>query len=205
MFCSTCGNETDSASLFCHVCDTYRAAPAAGKKANVGARLAAHFIDVLVAFTIFMTIGLVSCGMAGIGAAGVSPGGSDSQNMAFAGLGATLGFGTFFLAIAGYIGLLLFFLARGKTPGKALFGLRVADKRNGNLPGVPRMLLRETLGKFVSGFFLALGYFWAIFDRDAQAWHDKIAGTVVLKVDPAPASHPSPVLASGSDQSAVLR
>jgi len=42
------------------------------------------------------------------------------------------------------------------------------------------MLLRETLGKWVSGWFLGLGWFWAIWDRDAQAWHDKIAGTVVL-------------------------
>jgi uncharacterized RDD family membrane protein YckC len=28
---------------------------------------------------------------------------------------------------------------------------------------------------------LGLGYFWAIWDKDNQAWHDKIAGTVVVK------------------------
>jgi uncharacterized RDD family membrane protein YckC len=48
------------------------------------------------------------------------------------------------------------------------------------------MLVRETVGKIISGFFLALGYFWAIFDRDSQAWHDKIAGTTVLKSQGAP-------------------
>jgi len=64
--------------------------------------------------------------------------------------------------------------------------IRAADKRSGGLPGFGRMLLRETLGKIVSGLFLGLGYFWAVFDRDSQAWHDKIAGTVVLKKAAAP-------------------
>jgi uncharacterized RDD family membrane protein YckC len=121
----------------------------------------------------FLTIALVSCGIG----AGVSSGTGD-------GTGGALGFGTFVIAIIGYVGFLLFFLAQGKTPGKSIAGLRVADKRNGSFPGVGRMLLRETLGKFVSGLFLGLGYFWAIFDRDCQAWHDKIAGTVVLKSKP---------------------
>lgn len=174
MICPTCHNETDGASLFCHVCDTYRPDPAAGKKANVGVRLLAHFLDMVIGVAIFMMIMLVSCGIAGVGA-GISSNGSDS------GFGGAMGFGTFFLAVVGYVVFLLFFLARGKTPGKALSGLRVADKRDGSLPGIARMLLRETLGKFVSGLFLGLGYLWAIFDRDSQAWHDKIAGTVVLK------------------------
>ncbi|HTC48686.1 MAG TPA: RDD family protein [Candidatus Aquilonibacter sp.] len=173
MLCLTCHNETDGSSLFCHVCDAYRPDPVAGKKANVGGRLFAHFLDMFIGVAIFLTVAMVSCGVAGIGA--------DISNRGDSGLGGAMGFSTFFLAIIGYIVLLMFFLARGKTPGKALSGLRVADKRNGDLPGIGRMLLRETLGKFVSGFFLGLGYLWAIFDRDSQAWHDKIAGTVVLK------------------------
>lgn len=91
-----------------------------------------------------------------------------------------MGFLTFVLAFFGYVAFLCFFISRGKTPGKALVGIRVMDKRDGSFPGFGRMLLRETLGKFVSGLFLGVGYFWAIFDRDSQAWHDKIAGTVVL-------------------------
>jgi uncharacterized RDD family membrane protein YckC len=185
MICPTCHNETDSASLFCHVCDTYRPDPAAGKKANIGVRLLAYVLDVVIFTTILMTVGLVSCAMAGVGASGVSRHGSDTQNMTSAGLGGAMGFATFFLAIVGYVVLLLFFLAHGKTPGKALCGIRVTDKRNGNLPGIGRMLLRELLGKIASAAFLYLGYFWAIFDRDSQAWHDKIAGTVVLKSNPA--------------------
>jgi len=184
MQCSSCHNETDSASLFCHVCDSYRTDPKAGTKANLGLRFLAHFLDGVVFFAVLALIAVVSCGMAGIGAIGVSPRASDSQNLASAGIGGALGFGTFFIALAGYIVFLFFFLAKGKTPGKAMVGIRVADKRTGDRPGIGRMLLREIPGKFVSGLFLGLGYFWAIFDRDAQAWHDKIAGTVALKNRP---------------------
>ena len=55
-------------------------------------------------------------------------------------------------------------------------GIRAANKSNGNSPGLGRMLVREIIGKVLSGIILGLGYFWAIFDKDAQAWHDKIAG-----------------------------
>lgn len=44
------------------------------------------------------------------------------------------------------------------------------------------MLLREWIAKYVSALVLYLGYLWAIFDKDRQSWHDKIAGTVVVKV-----------------------
>jgi uncharacterized RDD family membrane protein YckC len=177
MICLSCQNETDGASLFCHICDTYRPMPTAGKKANVAVRLFAHLLDLAVAFAIFTTITVVSCsiGMAGIQA------GQQRNSPDLSGVASLFGFGTFFLAGIGYLVVLMFFLARGTTPGKSICGIRVADKTNGSLPGIPRMLLRETLGKFVSGLFLCLGYFWAIFDRDSQAWHDKIASTVVLK------------------------
>lgn len=42
------------------------------------------------------------------------------------------------------------------------------------------MVLRETIGKGVSGI-LIIGFFWAIWDKDNQALHDKIAGTVVVR------------------------
>ena len=72
-------------------------------------------------------------------------------------------------------------LSKGMTPGKWLLGEKVVEKLTGNFPGFWRMILRETIGKFVSGIFLGLGYFWAIWDKDNQAWHNKITGTVVVK------------------------
>jgi RDD family len=74
-------------------------------------------------------------------------------------------------------------LSSGLTPGKALLSIRVVDKRTGAPAGFGRMFVREIIGKFVSGFFLGLGFFWAIWDRDAQAWHDKLANTIVVRTE----------------------
>lgn len=43
-----------------------------------------------------------------------------------------------------------------------------------------KAILRETVGKILSGMFFSLGYIWAAFDNRKQAWHDKIAGTCVI-------------------------
>ena len=41
----------------------------------------------------------------------------------------------------------------------------------------------RTLGYAVSVFFVTfLGFLWALWDKKNQAWHDKIAGTVVIRV-----------------------
>jgi uncharacterized RDD family membrane protein YckC len=79
------------------------------------------------------------------------------------------------LTIALWIGF-----ARGTTPGHAIMRHRIV-RTDGAPVGFGTMLVRDIVGKTVSGMFLGLGYFWAIWDRDAQAWHDKIAGTVVLR------------------------
>jgi len=54
-------------------------------------------------------------------------------------------------------------------------------KSNGEKATFGTMFLREIIGKFISSLFFGLGYFWAIWDKDRQAWHDKIAGTYVLE------------------------
>jgi predicted anti-sigma-YlaC factor YlaD len=58
------------------------------------------------------------------------------------------------------------------------------------------MLVREIVGKFVSGLFLGIGYFWAIFDKEGQAWHDKIAGTVVTRQSSVHAPQPVVIAAA---------
>ena len=40
--------------------------------------------------------------------------------------------------------------------------------------------LVRSLSSFFSAFALFLGFFWAGWDKQRQAWHDKIAGTVVV-------------------------
>jgi uncharacterized RDD family membrane protein YckC len=39
----------------------------------------------------------------------------------------------------------------------------------------------RALSCFLSLVVLGLGFIWIAVDRDRQAWHDKIAGTVVVR------------------------
>jgi uncharacterized RDD family membrane protein YckC len=42
------------------------------------------------------------------------------------------------------------------------------------------MVLRETVGKFVSTIAILLGFLSIVWDQDHQGWHDKIASTLVV-------------------------
>jgi uncharacterized RDD family membrane protein YckC len=87
-------------------------------------------------------------------------------------------FGLFQLAsIAYFVG---FWTWRGQTPGMMLLGLRVARDVDGTPPGFGRSVLRY-LGYLVSWFALFIGFIWVAFDSRKQGWHDKIAGTVVVR------------------------
>ncbi|HLA48407.1 MAG TPA: RDD family protein, partial [Nitrospinota bacterium] len=37
------------------------------------------------------------------------------------------------------------------------------------------------IGYIISEIPLFLGFLWIVFDKDKQGWHDKIAGTFVVK------------------------
>lgn len=70
-----------------------------------------------------------------------------------------------------------------RTMGKGLTGVRVVRKDSGQPLGPWRGLLR-TLGYIVSLVPLGVGFLWAIWDKDKQTWHDKIAGSVVVRGEP---------------------
>jgi len=40
----------------------------------------------------------------------------------------------------------------------------------------------RALGCFLSLLVCGLGFIWVAFDQEKQSWHDKIAGTVVVRV-----------------------
>ena len=65
------------------------------------------------------------------------------------------------------------------TPGKMVLRLRVVDARTGDPLPVGQCVLRY-IGYFVSALPLCLGFIWVVFDARKQAWHDKIAGSVVI-------------------------
>ena len=67
----------------------------------------------------------------------------------------------------------------GQTPGKQVMGIRIV-KADGSTFGVVPGIIRY-VGYFVSGIVLLVGFIWVLFDKDKQGWHDKIAGTYVVK------------------------
>ena len=75
--------------------------------------------------------------------------------------------------------------ARGQTIGKMALGIRVIDFRGGGPIGFGRGFIRW-LGRILSSIPCFLGYLWALWDREKQGWHDKIATTVVVPVSDYP-------------------
>ncbi len=90
------------------------------------------------------------------------------------------GDGNFFLNyLLPAIVVMAFWVYKSATPGKMLTKLTIVDAKTGKKPTLVQFLLRY-VGYFVSSIFL-LGFIWVAFDKRKQGWHDKIAGTVVVK------------------------
>ena len=86
------------------------------------------------------------------------------------------------ISLAISLGYPMYFIgAKGQTPGKMALSVKVIRKEDGQVPGYMKAFLREVVGKFISTLVFGLGFFWMIWDKDKQTWHDKIAGTVVIK------------------------
>lgn len=75
----------------------------------------------------------------------------------------------------------LFIWKSGQTIGKKLLKLKVVDLDYQPV-GFWRALFRESIGKILSGI-LNLGYLWVLIDKRKQSWHDKLAKTLVVKLD----------------------
>lgn len=158
MNCPSCAKETAPDSYFCNWCDAYIPAPNRGRKANTFLRFIALLLDPLIGLVLyFVPVAILA---------------SVSEDPAV--LVAVL------LPVV-YLVWFLMLLRQGLTPGKRLMGLVVVEQRTGRTPGFGRMFVRELPGRFLSGLLFGLGYLWALFDRNGQAWHDKLAGTVVLR------------------------
>jgi uncharacterized RDD family membrane protein YckC len=67
----------------------------------------------------------------------------------------------------------------GQTLGKRAMGIRVIDFSNGGPIGVGRALIRF-VGRYISAIACLVGYFWMLWDKEKQTWHDKMANSVVV-------------------------
>lgn len=144
--------------------------------ASLGRRWLAAFIDGFLVGIVTFIIGVVG----GVIMAVVtgSLGASNGANAGALAGGFAVQAVNLVLSAAYYV----YFIGKsGQTLGKKAMSIKVVRKDNQQVPGFMAALLRETIGKAVSAIVLGLGYLWAIWDKDKQAWHDKIAGTIVIK------------------------
>jgi uncharacterized RDD family membrane protein YckC len=69
---------------------------------------------------------------------------------------------------------------KSTTVGGIVLGLKCV-RLDGRPMNVSIALIR-TLAAFLSAAPCFLGFFWVGWDKETQSWHDKIAGTTIVKV-----------------------
>ena len=78
------------------------------------------------------------------------------------------------------VALMAFWLSLQATPGKMLISAKVVDAVTRGKIG-PGQAIGRILGYIVGLLSLGLGFVWVGFDARKQGWHDKLAGTLVIK------------------------
>jgi len=78
------------------------------------------------------------------------------------------------------VAVILFWITKQATPGKMVFSAKIVDSRTGNIP-TPSQYIGRYLAYFISIIPIFLGLLWVGFDSKKQGWHDKLAGTVVVR------------------------
>jgi len=128
--------------------------------ASFWSRLLAQVIDLFWLLPLSLILGLIADLVNG--GRGMSAGGELMANL------------------IGALVVLTFWAQRQATPGKLVLGLRIVDADTGGVPTIGRFALRY-VGYLVSALPLGLGYLWALWDKRRQGWHDKMAGTLVIR------------------------
>ncbi len=144
--------------------------------AGHGARLVAYLID-----SVLLTVAVLGpfLVLAWVGAAADSditrPRGGDPD--AFAVVAVLLVFVGALVVVFGYFPF--FWERTGQTPGMRPFRLWVVRDRDGSPISKGTAILRMVGMFFISSIFY-LGFVWVFVDKRRRAWHDLIAGTVVI-------------------------
>jgi uncharacterized RDD family membrane protein YckC len=76
--------------------------------------------------------------------------------------------------------VVIFWIYRQATPGKMAIGAKIVDEKTGGKPTTGQLIGRY-LGYYVSTIPLCLGLIWVGIDARKQGWHDKLAGTLVIR------------------------
>lgn len=95
------------------------------------------------------------------------------------------GFGILAVVGLAWFAAILWYIAefegnRGATIGRRTVGTKVVRTGTDETIGAGRAVGRY-FAKWVSGFPCYLGYFWMLWDKQSQTWHDKIVDSQVVK------------------------
>ena len=142
----------------------------------------AGFLQRFIAFVIdAIIVGAVSGVLArfyGFGPDVVVSSGTDVSTAVASKTGIVVSTINFFLEFV-YFGY--FWSTSGQSLGMKLLGIKVIKRDTGALLSFFMAGLRGSVGYWISGLICGLGYLWALFDSNLEAWHDKIFGTWVIK------------------------
>ena len=128
-----------------------------------GERLVAYILDTIILAVVALAILLLAALLRNLAGGALS----------------MLGFLVMAVVILGYFPY--FWKKRGQTPGMKPFQLVVVRDRDGLAITTGQAILRM-IGLFViDGLVFYLGFIWVFIDKRRRAWHDLIAGTVVIK------------------------
>lgn len=165
-----------------------QAGPAPGVLyAGFGVRFVAYVIDwVILGFVSgIIWFGALVVGISAIGADRFTTLNTVSSSITADQMAAALTFAQYVyggLAVAWLVTALYFIVLwhTGGTLGMRALGLRVAREEDGRPIGYGRATARY-LGYLVDWIALGIGMLWVGIDSRKQGWHDKIAGTLVVK------------------------
>ncbi len=78
------------------------------------------------------------------------------------------------------IGVILCWIWRSATPGKMVISAQIVCAKTGIKASIGQSIIRY-IAYFISLIPFGLGFLWIAWDDKKQGWHDKIAGTVVIR------------------------
>jgi uncharacterized RDD family membrane protein YckC len=159
----------------------YAPSPGSQQLAGFWVRFAAAFIDGLIvgAFSIPARIVFAAGPKEEVSCSGIT----DNQFAICEGpTGSTLAIGWTLFAMAWIAGVIYYAVleGRGQTVGCKALSLRIIDEHNGGPIGTARGVGRY-FARILSAIPCGLGYFWMLWDDKNQTWHDKLAGSLVIR------------------------
>ncbi len=133
-------------------------------------RLAAYLIDSVIVFFMLLVVRLILSGAISALSGTV--------------LGGNILFDYTLKDIVLYLGQVLYFILctryTGTTPGKRALNLRVISVDESGELDLLNVVYRETVGRFLSGIFVCIGYLIIGVDREKRGFHDMLCDTRVV-------------------------